>query len=303
MKKTLSALTILVLAFTMTACSAASSPTVPDPSEPSVCDLVIPRAPVITPSETLNPYTVEETLLYDQNGFKITALPLNDNLVAGVSKYETLYFLYESNEEQTVIFKTERFDINGIDMNSDFGGIEASVYPGKPQRQGNTLPLKRLAELGITDIGTIDLEFSIRRLGETAPICTTGLLHLETALENEATIICMPENSLLYDQNNIRFYVIYNVDPDTGDLVFNTYTENRTGSEISVQMVDMTRGKDSYDRYVESSCNPGCTSADVSRISADVLDGHDPSEFLYTFSIFNLSDDYSVIAEFNTIVG
>lgn len=121
--------------------------------------------------------TIEEQVLYDSDGVKITAKSLEYD-----SHSATLNFLIENNSEKAVSVTTGSmgYSCNSVNnwMISD-GWFNTTIDPGKKANESSDFDIDNLQEYGINEIGTIEMGFEIED-PDTYDSVYTGPIEIKT---------------------------------------------------------------------------------------------------------------------------
>lgn len=106
-----------------------------------------PAGTATTQPETPKDVTIEQTVLFDEEGIKVTATGLNK----GFSGME-LKVLVENNTAKNIAFSVDEFVVNGVTL-SGFGYVEAAA--GKKANDALTIYAAELKSAGIETIASI----------------------------------------------------------------------------------------------------------------------------------------------------
>lgn len=141
--------------------------------------------------------TLAETVLYDQDGVRITATGLDMQAVLGPE----LSFQVENNTQQNLVVQPEWCTVNGYMMSDLFS---ADVAAGKKANDTMYFPSSSLERCGIDTVTDIAMELKILD-GETyQTLATTGTVTLQTSAAGSYTQTYDDSGEEIYNANGIR---------------------------------------------------------------------------------------------------
>ena len=190
-KKLLAALLALTLALSFAACggggggSSAQGPSTPvddtKPSEP----------------EQSQEATIEEQVLFDNQGLKITATKLKTDPFMG----PVLYLLIENNTETDLTVQTRNVSVNGYMADPIFS---SDVAAGKKVNDTVDFMSSQMELCGIDDIADIELSFHVFTTDDWETVIDTDPIQIKTSLADGFNYQYDDSGEVLYEGNNLR---------------------------------------------------------------------------------------------------
>lgn len=169
--------------------------------------------------------TIAETVLYDENDIKVTAISYEDSWTG-----PDIELLIENNSNRNVDITDKLLSVNGYMMSS---GLYAEVAAGKKSNETLSIWSSELEQAGIETVADIQFYLSIVDPDSYDTIATSELLTLSTSASGFTQPVD-DSGDVLYDENGIRVIckgLKQNAIWD-GDVVF--LIENNFGKAISV---------------------------------------------------------------------
>ncbi len=170
--------------------------------------------------------TVEETVLVDQNGIKITSTGLEEDSFYGT----VLNVLIENTSDKDVTVYSTATVVNGYAVS---GYLFAEVSAGKKANEQFTLSAATLEAVGIETIGLIETSFRAYD-DDYNTIVETDLISLKTsAYDQMDTPTAAEMGTELYNQNGVKICAQYYYDNEWSQGVL-LVVENKTGKNIEI---------------------------------------------------------------------
>ncbi len=286
-KKLLAALLALTLALSFAACggggggSSAQGPSTPvddtKPSEP----------------EQSQEATIEEQVLFDNQGLKITATKLKTDPFMG----PVLYLLIENNTETDLTVQTRNVSVNGYMADPIFS---SDVAAGKKVNDTVDFMSSQMELCGIDDIADIELSFHVFTTDDWETVIDTDPIQIKTSLADGFNYQYDDSGEVLYEGNNLR--IISKGLSEKGSFLGTNlllYIENNGQVPITVRDEDTSINGFMVDLLLSEEVLPGKRAvADASIMSSDLEDNNitEITEIETKLSIYN-TDTYDDIVE------
>lgn len=170
--------------------------------------------------------TLPETVLYDQNGVRITATGLTTDSILG----SELNLLVENDSAENILVQPDYCMVNGYMMD---GLLSADVAAGKKANDSVDFLRNVLARCGIETITDITLDLVISDGDTWQTLYETGPVALQTSAAGSYTQTYDDSGEEIYNQNGIRI-VAKSVDDDLFGKGIRFYLENNTDTAVVV---------------------------------------------------------------------
>lgn len=240
--------------------------------------------------------TIEEMVLVDQDGIKITALSLDLDNTFGPE----LKVLVENNTDKAITVQVRDVSINGMMVDSIFS---CDVEPGKKSNSAITFMGSSLEKNGIVDIGTIELKFHAFNSDSHDLVFDTEDIVIETSLAGAVGQSTPESATVIYDQDGIKIsFVAFDPEAFMG-LEVKFIIENNTDTAITVQARDTSINGFMVDGIMSSEVMPGKTANDELTFLSSSLEDNNIDEIESVelkFHIFE-SDTHASIADTDII--
>ena len=286
-KKLLAALLALTLALSFAACggggggsSAQGSSTPVDDTKPSE-------------PEQSQEATIEEQVLFDNQGLKITATKLKTDPFMG----PVLYLLIENNTETDLTVQTRNVSVNGYMADPIFS---SDVAAGKKVNDTVDFMSSQMELCGIDDIADIELSFHVFTTDDWETVIDTDPIQIKTSLADGFNYQYDDSGEVLYEGNNLR--IISKGLSEKGSFLGTNlllYIENNGQVPITVRDEDTSINGFMVDLLLSEEVLPGKRAvADASIMSSDLEDNNitEITEIETKLSIYN-TDTYDDIVE------
>lgn len=170
--------------------------------------------------------TLAETVLFDQDGIRITATGLSADSLFGPE----LNLLVENDSAQNIVVQPNYCMVNGYMMD---GLLSADVAAGKKANDTLDFLSNVLARCGIETITDIELDLVISDGDSWQTLYETGPVILQTSAAGLYTQTYDDSGEEIYNQNGIRV-VAKNVNDDLFGMGIKFYLENNTDKAVIV---------------------------------------------------------------------
>ena len=170
--------------------------------------------------------TLAETVLFDQDGIRVTATGLSTDSLFGPE----LNLLVENDSAQNIVVQPNYCMVNGYMMD---GLLSADVAAGKKANDTLDFLSNALARCGIETITDIELDLVVSDGDSWQTLYETGPVILQTSAAGQYTQTYDDSGEEIYNQNGIRV-VAKSVNDDLFGMGIKFYLENNTDKAIIV---------------------------------------------------------------------
>jgi len=247
-------------------------------------------------TENKQSVTIQETVCFEYDGFKVTAKEIVDDSFwgSGIKLY------IENNGNKDYSLSTNAVIVNNC-MVSSFTGT--TVAAGKKANEILYLSSSDLEAAGITNIGQVEIYFYLYDPNSYDTVYTADGVTIKTSAYSSMDTTPDESGHVLYNQNGIKIIGKY-VDESTfwGSAVL-LYVRNTSGRNIGISCEDMSINGFMVSGYYYADIYSGKYSLDeITILSSDLSDNGITSidEIELKFHIYD-SDTYDTIADTNPI--
>ena len=170
--------------------------------------------------------TLAETVLFDQDGIRVTATGLSTDSLFGPE----LNLLVENDSAQNIVVQPNYCMVNGYMMD---GLLSADVAAGKKANDTLDFLSNALARCGIETITDIELDLVVSDGDSWQTLYETGPVILQTSAAGQYTQTYDDSGEEIYNQNGIRV-VAKSVNDDLFGMGIKFYLENNTDKAVIV---------------------------------------------------------------------
>lgn len=170
--------------------------------------------------------TLAETVLFDQDGIRITATGLSTDSLFGPE----LNLLVENDSAQNIVVQPNYCMVNGYMMD---GLLSADVAAGKKANDTLDFLSNVLARCGIETITDIELDLVVSDGDSWQTLYETGPIILQTSAAGQYTQTYDDSGEEIYNQNGIRV-VAKSVNDDLFGMGIKFYLENNTDKAVII---------------------------------------------------------------------
>lgn len=182
-------------------------------------------------TETKDEVTIEETVLVDQDGIKITATGMDSNLFG-----PELNILIENNTDTNLTFQVRNSSVNGYMADTM---MSQEVASGKKSNTEITFTANGLKECGIDTFANMEFSFHIFTTENWDTYLDTDIITVETSAAATYTQTVDDSGTVFYDQDGIK---IIGKGLSSNDSIFGPglilYIENNSDKNFTVQVRD-----------------------------------------------------------------
>ena len=177
-----------------------------------------------SPSQTAS---IEETVILDQNGLKITATGLEESFMG-----EELKLLVENNSGQNLTVQSHASSVNGY-MITNIMSID--VASGKKVNDALTLTSSEMEDCGITSITDLAFTLHVFNTDTWEAVIDTPVIELKTNLNGTVTQTYDDSGNVVYDAGGIRIITKGKTNDSILGPGIQVYVENNSAEDIMVQ--------------------------------------------------------------------
>ena len=170
--------------------------------------------------------TLAETVLFDQDGIRITATGLSTDSLFGPE----LNLLVENDSAQNIVVQPNYCMVNGYMMD---GLLSADVAAGKKANDTLDFLSNALARCGIETITDIELDLVVSDGDSWQTLYEIGPVILQTSAAGQYTQTYDDSGEEIYNQNGIRV-VAKSVNDDLFGMGIKFYLENNTDKTVII---------------------------------------------------------------------
>lgn len=230
MKRVLSVLLALILCLSMVACGGFSGEVVKKPVD--VAPGSDPQESQETEQADKPEVTIEETVLVDMDGVKITAKSLEVDAFFG----SEIKLLIENNSGKDLTFQCGHASVNGYMMDPM---MSVDVVNGKKANDSLTFMESDFEACGIEAIADIEIAFHIFDTGNWDTYLDTDQIQIKTSIADIYEYTYDDSGELAYDKNGVKIVIKGLAEEDSflGPSVV-VYIENNSDKDITVQTND-----------------------------------------------------------------
>lgn len=249
-----------------------------------------------TTAKSLTP-TIDETVVFDDEGIKITAKEYVTDSLWG----DGIKFLIENDTEQNITVGVTALIVNDY-MISDL--FVADVAAGKKTNETMNLSSSDLKAAGIETIGQIEVYFHIYDSDSWDDIASADCITLKTSLYDQMDTTVDDEGQVLYEEDGIKIVGKFVDEKSFWGTAVLLYIENDYGENIIVQTDNFSINGFTLDAYFSSTVYDGKKAYDNITVFSSDLEENDITsveEISLTFKIID-ADNYDTIIETDEIV-
>lgn len=172
--------------------------------------------------------TIEETVVYEKDGIKITAKEYTTESIWG----DGIKFLIENDTSKNLMVSCKALIVNNY-MISDLFATE--VAAGKKTNEIMHLSSSQLKQSGIDVIGLIECYFHIYDNDTYDTVADTECISIKTSLYNQMDTTADESGEVLYDKGGIKIIGKYVNDSDFWGSAALFYIQNTSGKNVGIQ--------------------------------------------------------------------
>lgn len=205
-------------------------------------------------SHTAGEITVEEALLFEQEGVRVTATDMEKGLLG-----TELHLLVENDTEKNIGVQCDTVVVNGYMMDHIFS---CTVAAGKKANDSLTLNQDGLDAAGITAIGEIAIRFKVFDRDTYDSLFVTDEVAVRTSSYDTMEIQAADDGKELYNADGLRIVAKYVEDNTLSGTAVTMFIENMTAGDIIVQCEDLSVNGFMMMPVFSSRVNKGCMAID-----------------------------------------
>lgn len=249
-----------------------------------------------TESDSNKDITIEEQVLVDQDGIKITALEYVRDSIWG----DGIKVLIENESEKDVTVGCDALIVNDYMIHDLFG---SEIAAGKKSNATIYLSSSELKAAGIDTVGRIEIYFHAYDADSYDRIFTTDCIEIETSAIDSMDTTVNDEGTELYNDGGIRI-VGKTVDENSfwGTAIL-LYIENESGRNVGISVDDMSVNGFMLTPYFSTTVYDGKKAVDdITIMSSELKENGITSieEVELKFHIYD-NDSYETIADSDPI--
>ncbi len=199
-----------------------------------------------SPSQTAS---IEETVILDQNGLKVTATGLEDSFMG-----DELKLLVENNSGQNLTVQSHASSVNGY-MITNIMSID--VASGKKVNDAMTLTSSEMEDCGITSITDLAFTLHVFNTDTWESVIDTPVIELKTNLNGTVSQTYDDSGNVVYDANGVRIITKGKTDDSILGPGIQVYIENNTADSIMVQTRNTSINGFMVETYYSPTILPG----------------------------------------------
>jgi len=303
MKKILSFITITALSLSLIACSSSSNEDIKEPTNVSTNNVV--TEDITDNDKTIDEVveestvdiSIEESVLVDESGIKITAKELNVDEFWG----SELKLLIENNSGSDLTFQCRNASVNGYMVETM---MSTDVVNGKKANDSLTFMPTGLEPFNSNEIA--DMEFSIHVFDTESwdTYLDTPQISLKTSIYEDYEYKFDDSGDLVYNENGIKAVIKGLIEDESifGPSIV-VYLENNSNENITVQSRDVSINGFMVDTIFSSEVLPGKHSIDTITFFSEDLEENDITtieNIEISLHIFN-TDSWDTIVDTDVI--
>lgn len=235
-----------------------------------------------SPSQTAS---IEETVILDQDGLKITATGLEDSFMG-----EELKLLVENNSGQNLTVQSHASSVNGY-MITNIMSID--VANGKKVNDALTLTSSEMEDCGISSITDLAFTLHVFNTDTWEAVIDTPVIELKTNLSGSVTQTYDDSGNVVYDVGGIRIITKGKTDDSILGPGIQVFVENNSAEDVMVQTRNVSINGFMVDTFYSPLVMAGKRSLSSLTISDTSLEANgitDISSAELTFVIINPSN-------------
>lgn len=198
-----------------------------------------------TTTEKVSKPTIEEAVVFDEGGVKITAKEYVTDSIWG----DGIKFLIENETDKNLTVGCDALIVNDY-MISDL--FVTDVAAGKKTNETMTLSSSQLKAAGIDVIGQIEVYFHIYDSDTYDTIKNTDCITIKTSLYDKMDTKADDSGEVLYDEGGIKIIGKYVNDSDFWGAAVLLYVENNTDKNVIVQADNVSINGFTFDSAIFS---------------------------------------------------
>lgn len=244
------------------------------------------------PEEKTEEVTIEEQVLVDQDGIKITATGMTEDSIWG----EGVSLLIENDTDKNVSIGCKALIVNNYMITDLFA---TTVSAGKKANEAMYFTSRQLEAAGISNVGQIEMYFHIYDADSWDTLFDPECVVIQTSAYDHMDTDAQVEGKELYNQDGIRIVGQYVDENSFWGMAVLLYIENTSGKNVTISCDDMSINGFMVSPIFSSTVYDGKKSFDdITLFSSDLeQNGIETVEDIeLNFHIYD-PDNFSTIAE------
>ena len=240
--------------------------------------------------------SIQESVLYEANGIKITAKKYDSDDLWG----EGIKLLIENDSDKDITVSTNAVIVNDYMIDEWFS---ESVASGKKSNATLYVDAEDLGTFGISDIGKVEIYFNIYDSDTWDDIDNPDCITIKTNLFDSMDTTADFPGTVFYDKNGIKILGYYSEQSDYWGDIINIYCENNSGRKINMSTEDFSVNGFMIDSYFIETVYDGKKVLSEISVSSSELEENDITEIeniSFKLKIYD-SDEYELIDETDEI--
>lgn len=179
---------------------------------------------------TTNTDSIEEQVIYDKGGVKVTALTLGGPTDSFAGR--SLQLLIENDTNSYLVLSAEDLSYNGF-MAEEASSGSFHIKPGELTKGIILIHARDVEQSGFARIDTMGFKLAIYQNGKSFE---SDYITIDTAAKEEQPLKSGPAGVVFYDDKNIKIVCLGQDDSSSYGPICNFYIENNTETELSVDV-------------------------------------------------------------------
>lgn len=176
---------------------------------------------------------IEETVLLDHDGIKVTALEYVVDEFWG----DQISLLVENSGDKTIAVSCENLIVNDYMC---YGLLSTDVEPGGEAYDTVDIPYEDLSKYGISNIGKIEIQMEIYDPNSYETIYTGDMIEIRTSLYDSMDTEAENIGEELYNDNGLVIYGKYGTRDYYSGASVQIYAENHSDTDIDLDCVELS---------------------------------------------------------------
>lgn len=186
----------------------------------------------VTEAETVEVVSLDEQIILDQDGMKITVTGMESD---GSFLGSEIKFLIENESDKNITVQVRNTSVNGYMVDTT---MSSDVVAGKKANDSMTIMSSSLEECGIEKIATVDFSFHIYDSDKWGTILDTEIISLETSHAATYTQTYDDSGELVYEDDRVKIISKGLMDDSIWGPSLKFYIENNSNENLTIQTRD-----------------------------------------------------------------
>lgn len=235
MKKIIAIVLAFVMLLSLTACGGSSNEEIKQPSNSSIennSSSGESKQPEQSSNSVTSKATIDETVLVDEAGVKITAKSLETGGLFG----DEIKLLIENNSGKDLTFQCRNASVNGYMVETM---MSVNVANGKKANDSLTFMASDLKICGISTIADMEFSFHVFTSDDWNTYLDTPQIQIKTSVADTYQYTFDDSGDIIYDDNGVKV-VLKGTDSNISFMgpSLIVYIENNTDKNVTIQSRD-----------------------------------------------------------------